>query len=184
MIKVGEDKRKKHSAEMLVNGLITCMETKDFTEINISDLQRASGVSRATFYRLFDDVQDVLAYQCQTMAAEIPEQYHVASVKNREGFLLFTLRYWLKQHRFLEAIFVSGRMDILQNALLENAAFLREEFPIEGIEPDTMDYLMSASMSILSGLLLTWMKHGKKETPEQLIEIFKGFGEIAAVLLC
>lgn len=184
MIKVGADKRKKHSAELLVNGLITCMETKAFTEINISDLQRASGVSRATFYRLFDDVQDVLAYQCQTMAAEIPKQYHAVSVKNRESFLLFSLRYWLEQHRFLEAIFVSGRADILQNALLGNAAFLREEFPIEGITPETMDYLISASMSILSGLLLTWVKHGKKETPEQLIEIFKGFGEIAAVLFC
>lgn len=182
MIRVGTDKRKIHSAELLVNGLIQCMEEKDFTEINVSDLQKASGVSRATFYRLFDNIQDVLAYKCQVMAAEIPQKYTAISAEKKENFLLFTMRYWLNHHRFLEAIFVSGRADILQNALLENSDFLCTQLSFEAIPLETKDYLASASMGILSSLLITWVRHGRKETPEQLIEIFNGFSEIAPIL--
>ncbi len=182
MIRVGTDKRKIHSAELLLNGLIKCMETDDFTNINVSDLQKASGVSRATFYRLFDNTQDVLAYKCRMIATEIPKKYHTCSPECREIFLLFTLRYWLENHLFLEAIFMSGRADILQHALFENTDFFRSQFSLDFISEGTLDYLASAAMGILSSILITWVRHGKKETPEQLIEVFIGFGEIAPML--
>lgn len=184
MIRVGTDKRKIHSAELLVNGLIKCMEKKDFTEINVSDLQRASGVSRATFYRLFDNVQDILAYKCQAIALEIPKKYHDLPADRKEDFLSFTLHYWMEEHQFLEAVFKSNRADILQSALLKNSGFLYERFPLNTISEEKMDYLAAASMGVLSSLLITWVKHGKKETSEQLIEIFRGFGEIMPVMLC
>lgn len=184
MVRVGTDKRKIHSANLLVDGLIKCMEKKDFTEINVSDLQKASGVSRATFYRLFDNAQDILFYKCHEIAREIPQKYSEASKNNNESFLTFTLHYWMSQQQFLEAIFRSDRADILQSALLENSDFLRVQFSLDTISSENMDYLASVSMGILSSLLMTWIKHEKKETPEQLIEIFRGFGEIAPMMLC
>jgi len=184
MIRVGTDKRKLHSAEQLLSALVTLMDKKDFSEITVSDLQKESGVSRATFYRLFDNPQDVLDYKCRSLAVEIAEKYSRLSEDKKESFLLFTLRYWLEQHAFLEAVFKCGRGDILQNALFENYDFLRSNFHFESIIPiEMMDYLDSASMGILSSILLTWVKHGKKETAEELIEIFRGFGELMPLLL-
>ena len=182
MIRVGTDKRRIHSAELLLEGLVFCMEKKDFTQISISDLQKASGVSRATFYRLFDNVQDVLDYKCRAMAAELPARYRAAAVEQRESFLLFTLQYWMEQHRFLDAIFASGRTDILQNALLENDGLVQELF--SGIVPEgtAMEYIASASMGILSSILITWVRHEKRETPEQLVEIFQRFFQTAPAL--
>lgn len=182
MIHVGTDKRRIRSAELLTDGLIHCMKQKDFTQISISDLQKASGVSRATFYRLFDNVQDILEYKCRSMASDIPARYTALPPEQRESFLLFTLRYWLAHHAFLEAIFQSSRADILQSALAENASFLKAQFPPQTFSEAQFDYLASAAMGILSSLLVTWVAHGQKETPEQLIEVFQGFGKISGFL--
>ena len=151
------------------------MEKKDFTEISISDLQKASGVSRATFYRLFDNVQDVLDYKCRAMAAELPVRFRAEGTEQGESFLLFTLRYWMEQHRFLDAVFASGRADILQNAPTENDSLVQELLSGSGLDADAMDYIAPASMGILSGVLLTWVRHGKKETPEQIVDMFRSF---------
>ena len=178
MIHVGTDKRRLRSAELLLNALVKLMNEKDFSEISISDLQKESGVSRATFYRLFDTTIDILDYKCRQIAADISNYYEETPAEKRECFLLFSLRYWLKQHVFLEAIFNSNRSDILQNALRENSDFLKDQFPAEMFLQDSMDYLMSCSLGILSNLLLTWVSHGQKESPEELFAIFHEFSGI------
>lgn len=182
MVHVGTDKRRIRSAELLTEGLTACMKQKDFTQISISDLQRESGVSRATFYRLFDNVQDILDYKCRSMASEIPSLYTALPPEQRENFMLFTLRYWLEHHAFLEVIFQSNRADILQRALAENAAFLKAQLPLDSLSELEFDYLSAASMGILSSLLITWVARGKKETPEQLVKVFQGFGNVSAFL--
>lgn len=182
MIKVGTDKRTIRSAMRLADGLIQCMQKKDFTEINVTDLQRASGISRATFYRLFDNVQDVLDYKCQAIAREIPDKFQAASPESRGNFLVFTLRCWMSQKKVLDAVFKSGRADILQNALLNNSGFFSEQLSFEEIPPKTMDYLAPASMGILSSILMTWVRRGKKETPDQLAEMFRNMKDFISII--
>ena len=133
MIRMKNDKRAKHSAELLLGGLVKCINEKDFTEISISDLQKSSGVSRATFYRLFDNVQDVLAYKCELLAITMETEYKKIKPDEREPFLLFSLRFWLENHAFLDAIFKCNRGDILQNSLLLHTEHLTSEYDLKHI---------------------------------------------------
>ena len=61
MYHIKKDKRCQQSAQMIIEGLNQCLAEKEFAKITVSDIQRKTGVSRATFYRLFDDTSDVLA---------------------------------------------------------------------------------------------------------------------------
>ena len=61
---IKNDKRTLQSADLLYQGLLACLKEKPLAEVTVTDLQRASGVARSTFYRSFDDVSDVLAWQC------------------------------------------------------------------------------------------------------------------------
>lgn len=173
MIHVGTDKRRLHSAQLLADALMQCMEEKDFTQITVSDLQRESGVSRATFYRLFDNVQDVLAYQCQEISDDLTVKYQKSGEDSEDSFLLFTLRYLFSHHKLLEAIFKVNRGDILQQALLRNLWFLKEQFPIKDVPDEQFDYLFASSAGILGSILMVWVRHGQKETPEELLAIFR-----------
>lgn len=183
MIHVGTDKRRVKSAQLLADALIRCMEQKDFTQINVSDLQRESGVSRATFYRLFDNVQDVLSYQCQEISDALTVKYQENRESAEEGFLQFTLRYLCAHHALLEAIFKVGRADILQQAVLRNAWFLKEQAPFRYLPEESFDYVLAASIGIFGNVLMVWVQHGQKETPEELIEIYRSVGELSPLLI-
>lgn len=64
MYHIKEDKRAKASVELICGGLKRCLKEKSFESVTISDIQRVSGVSRSTFYRNFDRMEDVLALMC------------------------------------------------------------------------------------------------------------------------
>lgn len=183
MIRVKNDKRMQHSAQLLLDGLVKCMNEKHFTEISVSDLQKVSGVSRATFYRLFDNIQDVLEYQCDVLAITIQDAYIKLDPNSRENFILFSLRYWLDNSAFLDAVFSCGRMDILQNALIRHSEHLKEQFPLDDISDIQIDYIIASSMGVLSSILNTWIKNEKKETADDLFEIFHNFSDIIPFLL-
>lgn len=64
MYHIKQDKRAKASVELICKGLIDCLSKKNFADITISDIQRSSTVSRSTFYRNFDCLEDVLSLIC------------------------------------------------------------------------------------------------------------------------
>ena len=67
MYHIKQDRRSRASADEIARGLNTCLKTMPLSAVTITDLHRATGVSRATFYRLFDNIEDVLVYQCDQM---------------------------------------------------------------------------------------------------------------------
>lgn len=70
MYHIKEDKRAQASVELICGGLKRCLKEKSFESVTISDIQRVSGVSRSTFYRNFDRMEDVLALMCDRVFEE------------------------------------------------------------------------------------------------------------------
>ncbi|WP_025692173.1 TetR/AcrR family transcriptional regulator [Paenibacillus zanthoxyli] len=65
MYHIENDKRKTQSAKLICKGLEELMRTQDYNNITVTQIVNASGVGRATFYRLFDDKSDVVLYQME-----------------------------------------------------------------------------------------------------------------------
>ena len=62
MYHIKNDKRCLRSAALIADALERLLDQKIFADISVSDLQRESGVGRSTFYRLFDNIDDVVTY--------------------------------------------------------------------------------------------------------------------------
>ncbi len=71
MYHIKHDKRAESSVELICTAVLELLETKPLGEITISDVQRRSTVSRSTFYRNFDSLEDVLALLCDRGFDEI-----------------------------------------------------------------------------------------------------------------
>lgn len=71
MYRIGNNKRKAQSAQLICKGLEELMRTHDYYDISITQIINASGVGRATFYRLFDDKSDVVLYQMESVFTEL-----------------------------------------------------------------------------------------------------------------
>lgn len=53
MYHINNDKRQIASAQKIVDGLTQCLSAKMMSEISVSDIATASGVSRSSFYSEF-----------------------------------------------------------------------------------------------------------------------------------
>ena len=90
MYHIKNDKRAQASSELICAGLLACMKEKPFARITITDVQHASTVSRSTFYRNFDCLEDVLALLCDRGFQAVFTEYN-ALPPERRGRALYSV---------------------------------------------------------------------------------------------
>lgn len=166
MYHIKRDKRAKTSVELICNGLNKCLAEKPYHEISISDVQRASTVSRSTFYRNFDCLDDVLALICDCGFREAFSDIEKSDMRTA------VFKYWFHHSELLEALVVSHRTDILFDSFRRTASELDALKPFQK-DPAAYDYFISMLSSSISGILVTWVEHGRRESEKELMQKIK-----------
>lgn len=176
MYHIKEDKRAYRSAELIYQGLLECMQEKDFDKISITDIQRTSTVGRATFYRNFDSVIDVLFWKCDLEYKKAMQNYICMASHSSDPneFFVYFFHYWMEHFEILDLLVGLGRYDIVFQCHYNNAAVLQNYFRERYLLPSThFEYYMSMRIGAFLGILITWSRSGQKETAEELVEILK-----------
>lgn len=170
MYHIKADKRTETSAKLITQAVLTLMAEKSFDEITITELQRRSGVSRSTFYRSFDKLEDVLELLCD-------EGFRAAF--DRGGNVpVAVFRYWSENSSILEALVRIHRTDILYSSFRRTAA---DHERMQALKEDEAqyDYFVSIITSGMVGILTTWVEHGKTETGDEVLQ--RAVGAIASM---
>lgn len=169
MYHISNDERARKSAKKIGKGLLECLKSKGFYEITVTDVQKASNVGRATFYRLFDNITDVLSYLCDNLFEKVGSEYELMNNINYKETILKFIQAWMNNIDLLKAIVESNRMDFLYNPhtkyISNNIEFF---FPKLSISEIQLDYLLMTMTSCISGCLRAWLKNGANETAENL----------------
>ena len=160
MYHIKEDKRAKASVELICGGLKRCLKEKSFESVTISDIQRISGVSRSTFYRNFDRMEDVLVLMCDRVFEE-------AFASDYSNISEAVFRTWFCHADMIEAAVGIGRGDMLYASLRRCTSRMRSGLPEWG-DAAPLDYLASIIASSMMGIMITWVERGKKESEEEL----------------
>lgn len=160
MYHIKEDKRAKASVELICDGLKRCLKEKSFESVTISDIQRISGVSRSTFYRNFDRMEDVLALMCDRVFEE-------AFASDYSNISEAVFRTWFRYADMIEAVVGIGRGDMLYASLRRCTSRMRSGLPEWG-DAAPLDYLASIIASSMMGIMITWVERGKKDSEEEL----------------
>jgi len=175
MYHIKPDKRSQTSARLITDGLYQCLSHKNFSEITISDIQRASGVGRATFYRLFDNLADVLEYECNNAFCQMLAQYRTnpAAPKDAspfEALFIHFMDYWTARTDLLNALMDSQRIDIMSAVFRTHTDEIKAILvPETSLSPTELDYFVSAATGAIFGVFLACTKRGKKETGRELV---------------
>ena len=177
MYHIKPDKRAQKSAALICDALFACLKEKPFQEITITDIQRTSFVSRATFYRHFDELADVLSYYCHQRFLEAFSAY--TPVETGEGeavyhFSRYFLNYWFAHRDILELLLSLNRLDIIYDCHLRYFELLLEkEAPGLSFPAEAYDYMTGIRSGIMVGVLLAWLKGGKKQSAEEVFGILQ-----------
>ncbi|MDD3368318.1 MAG: TetR/AcrR family transcriptional regulator [Lachnospiraceae bacterium] len=175
------DKRARISAGLIYDGLMKCLDQKPFEKITIQDIQNVSGVGRATFYRQFDSLVDVLDEACDRYFKEFYDGFHEAIKKGTfkwEELLPKFIHYWYEHSRLLEILFSIGRQDIVYRSNIKYAARVTQ-YVLPDLHPDSKEYryLMHIRTAMMNGVLSAWLENGKQETDEEVIAMICGTGK-------
>lgn len=169
MYHISNDERAKKSAEKIGNGLLNCLNNKNLTEITVTDVQKASDVGRSTFYRLFDNITDVLSYLCDEIFEKVGSEFKKTGNSNSKNTSLTFIKEWMDNKTLLKAIVDCNRIDLLYEShtkYIGNNAFYF--FPNLSLSDERLNYLLMTMTACIAAFLCAWIKNGARETAEQL----------------
>ena len=174
MYHISNDKRTRQSAELIYQGLLNCLKHKSYDSITISDLQKASGVARTTFYRSFDNISDVLYWKCNLCFHEVLSSYAPAEFMDEIELSRHYFAYWMKHGDILELLVRINRQDIIYSCHMKNAEILHQRYAdLPELDSTYGRYYMATRTGFTIGVLTAWLSGGRQETIEELMEIIQ-----------
>ncbi len=176
--------RVQHTAANLGQGLLRCLESKPLHEVTISDLHSETGVSRATFYRLFDAPEDVLIYLCDRYKQGLMSDLTARDFTTPKDLFLDPMRFAMKNHTLLEVLVRNHRGDLLDDMHDATVSFFVEKFGLfQNFGPDELQYAQAMFHSLMTATLVLWVRRGRQETPEQLLGYVEAYSATLARIL-
>lgn len=170
------DKRKianQNVKDRLFQALIDFAGSKDWSKLTVTELIEKSGVARASFYRNFKSVEELIDYGIRQMA----QKYHEGKPSPAEDFhsrelMLYKFRFY-KEYAGLVLAFHHARMDTtLLDIITDCEIDACGDMPANSIARYEIYYFAGAFYN----MMLCWLESGMKESPEEMAEEFLRIG--------
>lgn len=154
----------------IIDAVMQLMTEKNYMDITVTDIVKKAGVARASFYRNFNSINDVIDVIVDEISDELigdifPTLYSSDERKWREFLFNHFYRFTRKQQQMgkihpqnLNVLF--ARMD---NKMQQKES----NFPAETIRDK---YIAIGTVGLINSITKKWMDSGAKETPEEMID--------------
>ncbi len=164
------------SKEKLAKALLTVMEQYDFREITVTQLSQEAGLSRRTFYRLFQSKEELLNFFFEGLYRECLMQIRARELRHywdvvqcyfdfcEERRELLSL---LKRNNLLAALFEGSYQYSFQVF-----AYVRSKETAAAYS-SLLPYLLAYSVGGMYSMLLKWVESGMAVPSSLLIEQLK-----------
>lgn len=163
MYHISSDIRAQESARRISEALMDCAKHRPFSDITISSLKAEYGISRTTFYRLFDNTVDVLEYLIDRMGTEVLVNIDGNNLKE----LTINTMYALRDHRdLIQLLSNSGNIHMLQQK--QEKYFSLSKFAVSVNISDGAEYFHAILALLIPTTMDVWVRNGMRETPEEV----------------
>ena len=155
------NKRKRQSIEKIEKVFIDLLQTKELSEIHVSDICKQAQLNRTTFYANYTDVYD--------LADSIRDKLEIDLLAigfNRNDYLKL-FRHIRENQLFYRTYFKLGYDDNYK-ILVYDTELAKKHFQNRFI-----DYHIEFFKSGLNKIIKMWLQNGCQESPEEMFEIIK-----------
>lgn len=186
MYRIKDDQRSIRSCEMIFEGLAALMNEKAYADITVTDLVKAAGVGRTTFYRHFDEIEDVLRMRCDRVVEgliDYLQAYRQAHAEQGVGTILKpVLRYFHQHSEMIELLMKARRIHIFEEMMLRSLEPFKPMFGLFfGIEEAYVEYVMTMRLGAITNILTHWVATGKQQDPDDLADKLGAISNMVAL---
>lgn len=171
MYHIKADLREQKTAELLIEAARKQLRDPQGPTGNITALCRASGVSRSTFYRHFDDYDDVLRYIADLRFNDLLTKYeeHLKTCAEPVSPARWYAGWFQKYSREVVGLLRNGKAPLLIDSHIRGlAAHAEYLFPNMDPASDEFYYFAYSRSYAAIGTLQAWLKTGRKATVDEL----------------
>lgn len=172
MYRIKDDKRIRQSADLICKGYTACLKASPMTAVNVSAIAQASGVSRATFYRIFDTPADVLTYICDSLSDDAIRLMETQKPKGKDENLKFMFDFLMANSDTLECLAKCNRQDMLHKSFSRMFELAIPSTVMAELDEVEKAYIRESIAAFMCGVLFIWIKKGKRESSDELISLF------------
>ena len=117
------DRRTKYTKKIIKETFINLLEQKELTKITVSEMCEIADINRATFYRYYLDVYDLLSNIQKEIEEELRNAYHPQSETDNtvSNFSKALLEVMLKNKKLVKVLFDTSNNIFFLNTILEVA---------------------------------------------------------------
>ncbi len=170
------EKRFYNSSLKMNEAMLEMLETKNFSEITVSDLCRKSGVNRSTFYSHYSNTFDLLQEIKDRMISDFVKSFDGLSETDDIA------TYIDNEHLNIYLNFIKDNLKLFRTAAINMNAeifnkvfeFIRKGYIIHGITDE--NYIYYSSRFYLQGInaiVTEWVKRGCSDTIEYVASVIK-----------
>ncbi len=157
--------RNTYVKEQITNTLLAMLEEKSLSEITISTLVKEAQVGRASFYRNYESLEDVIAQYDQKLVQAWAETFTADPNSSADKIFASLFRHYKEHENFYMMLYRNKLTYLIRDTIYHRS----------GIQPEMSDnesYRLAFLSYGIYGWVCEWMGRGMKEIPEDITQIF------------
>ena len=156
--------------EKITRSLFSLMREKPLSEISITEVVTRAGVARSSFYRNYDSKEDVMRKLIWDVLEQFREEIHRETPEEFYCFenVLLSFRYFEKWEGYCIDIVRSSFGAMLLDTLNQFHESVAGSMPANSIDR----YQLYIYIGALFDTAMVWLQDGKRETAEEMAEMF------------
>lgn len=151
----------------IAEAIIDLMKTQELKKIKVSAVVKKAGVSRTTFYKHFNCLEDVLDdYMNEIVAEYSVEREKNSDIKSLYDYknILLTIYFFDQYADFFKTVTKQGYYSLLIDAM---NSFMTKDIYFEKFDI----YQLYCYSGGLLNIFIKWEEDGKQEKPEEIAQI-------------
>ncbi len=179
-----ENQRVRITKRLLQENLIEILKTKSIQQVSVTELCRAAGVNRSTFYAHYSIPLDVLSDVKEEFANRLAASLDQIRAENSPRHFLTVICAYLYEHRELERIILANSNDdeVLEAALASSFQVWGTASPFLQVQNMDEEAQRLAVVFYYHGIfrvIREWIRRDIQKTPGEVADILYAilFGE-------
>lgn len=171
---MGQDARVRYTKMMIQVNFVSLLKQKPLNKITVKEICEAAEINRATFYRYYLDVFDLMEQLEGEILEELQQTLQIATQQDVHKTLVVILEKMKQNGALYSALFSSNGdpgfpLKIFQTCYAETASYIKAQYPNLDEVRQAWVYVFAAQGS--SGILSYWINDGMIEPPEQVADM-------------
>lgn len=159
----------------IINAVMKLMTEKPYMDITVTDIINTAQVARASFYRNFNSINDVIEIITDEISNELIEDVfpvlHSSDERKWREYLFNHFYRFTRKQRQMGKIHPQN-MDVLFSRMDDKIKQKEDKFSSATIRDK---YMAVGKIGLVNSITRKWMDNGMQETPEEMIDYIMSF---------